>query len=372
MNNFSIRKTPNDSHVYLNLSIHNSSKTNDIKAVFQRTFDEIILKDPSQYEMSIIRFSLDGMDIPIINLRNFLQTGSTTNTELIIRFVHNSINYNLPVVWTAFGPVIDDERKYYLYDYDQLCSLMNVTFQNLTNLVNTAAPGTITLSPVISYNPEVQRFTLYAEKAAFTDGTILGVQIWFGQLLYDLFQSLPFNSYDSAGFIKLKIDRVLNPLLSTTADNSKTIGIVDNWAMLQNYNTLSQQNTCQTIVIQSDLPVVNEYLNTVGQTQGNLNTIQLPIVSDFLLDPELGFEIFKTISYLPTAEYRIIDMVNSSPLNKVLLNFFWQDKQGILHPLEISPLRTISVKILFRRKGYLSGKEPEETEDTNSKQYRRY
>jgi len=372
MNNYMLNKSVDDSHIYLNLSIHNDSKTNDIKAFFQRTFDEIILEDPSQYEMSVIRFSLDGMDIPILNLRNFLQTGSSTNTSLIIRFVYNNINYDLPVVWSPFGPTIDDERKYYLYDYDQLCSLMNTTFQNLTTLVNSAG-GSISQSPQISYNPQIQRFTLYAEKAVFSDGIIGGVQIWFQQLLYDLFQSLPFNSFSSGGFIKLKIDRVLNPLSNTTVDNSKTIGIVDNWAMIQNYNTLSQQNTAQTIVIQSDLPIINEYINSVGQSsQLGLTTIQLPIVSDFIIDPENGFEMFRTISYVPTAEYRMIDMVNSSPLNKISLNFFWQDKQGILHPLDISPLRTISVKILFRRKGYHSGKQPEYIENTNTKQLRRY
>lgn len=372
MNNYMLNKSVDDSHIYLNLSIHNDSKTNDIKAFYQRTFDEVILQDPSQYEMSVIRFALDGMDIPILNLRNFLQTGSSINTALIIRFVYLGNNYEIPVVWAPFAPTIDEERKYYLYDYDQLCTLMNTTFQNLTNIINGITPGLISQSPIIAYNPEIQRFTLYAEKAVFTDNIIGGVQIWFGQLLYDLFQSLPFNSFSAGGFIKLKIDRVLNPLSNTTVDNSKTINAIDHWAMIQNYNTLSQQNTAQSIVIQSDLPIINEYINSIGQSQAGLTTIQLPIVSDFIIDPENGYEMFKTISYSPSAEYRMIDMVNSSPLNKVSLNFYWQDKQGILHPLDISPLRTITVKILFRRKGYHAGKQPSEIENTNTKQLRRY
>jgi hypothetical protein len=363
MINTRIEKT--DSHIYVNLSINNPSDSQDLVANFDKTFDEVILPDPSEYEGSIIRFSLQGQDIPIINLRNYLQPLSTTNTILTVRLVYNSVNYDVPVIWSSFGPVVSEETKYYVYDYEQICSLINTAFATATTNANSAGAG-ILLAPQIHFDPQTERMVLYGEQARF-DNTTGNVQIWFNQVLYDLFQSLPFITYNTQGFLRLSIARVFNPNNSTTTDNTKLIGAVNTWAMIQNYPTLQQLNTARSIVITSDLPCVNEYLNTVGDTTGsNINTIQLPIISDFILATEVGYDVFTQLNYNPTAEYRIFDLVSSQPLQKVSLNFFWSDQQGVLHPLLISPKRTISCKLMFRRKGYHSGKRPDEIDSTNS------
>ena len=363
MINTRIEKT--DSHIYVNLSINNPSDSQDLVANFDKTFDEVILPDPSEYEGSIIRFSLQGQDIPIINLKNFLQPSSTTNTILTVRLVYNSVNYDVPIIWSAFGPIVSEETKYYVYDYEQICSLINTALNTATTNANSAG-ASILLSPQIHFDPQTERMVLYGEKARF-DNTTGNVQIWFNQVLYDLFQSLPFITYNTQGFLRLSITRVFRPNESTATDNSKTIAGVDTWAMIQNYPTLQQLNTARSIVITSDLPCVNEYLNTVGDTTGsNINTIQLPIVSDFILATEVGYDVFTQLNYNPTAEYRIFDLVSSQPLQKVSLNFFWSDQQGVLHPLLISPKRTISCKLMFRRKGYSSGKQPNEVDSTNS------
>jgi len=363
MINTRIEKT--DSHIYVNLSINNPSDSQDLVANFDKTFDEVILPDPSEYEGSIIRFSLQGQDIPIINLRNYLQPSSTTNTILTVRLVYNSVNYDVPVIWSSFGPIVSEETKYYVYDYEQICSLINTAFATATTNANSAGAG-ILLAPQIHFDPQTERMVLYGEQARF-DNTTGNVQIWFNQVLYDLFQSLPFITYNTQGFLRLSIARVFNPNNSTTTDNTKLIGAVNTWAMIQNYPTLQQLNTARSIVITSDLPCVNEYLNTVGDTTGsNINTIQLPIISDFILATEVGYDVFTQLNYNPTAEYRIFDLVSSQPLQKVSLNFFWSDQQGVLHPLLISPKRTISCKLMFRRKGYHSGKRPDEIDSTNS------
>jgi len=367
MMNSQIQK--DDSHVYINLSIYNPSNSQDIIANYQKTFDEVILPDPSQYEGSIIRFSLQGQDIPITNFRNYLQTGSSVNTILTVRLVYNNVIYDAPVVWSPFGPVGSEETRYYVYDYDQICSLINNAFTTATTNANLGGAG-ISLAPRIQYDPTTNRFVLYAEKSRFANNVIGGVQIWFNQVLYDLFQSLPFTTYDLNGFIRLSVDRVLNPRENTATanDNTKLIGAVNTWAMIQNYPTLQQLNTARSIVITSDLPCVNEYINSIGEVNSsNVSSIQLPIVSDFILASELGYDVFTQLNYLPTAEYRIFDLVSSSPLTKISLNFFWSDQQGVLHPLIISPKRTISCKVMFRKKGYHSGKEPDEVDMTNSR-----
>lgn len=367
---FNTKIERDDSHVYINLSIYNPSESQDLVANFQKTFDEVILPDPSQYEGSIIRFSLQGQDIPIINFRNYLKTSppSATDTILTIRLVYNNVNYDVPVIWSAFGPVVSEETKYYIYDYSQICSLINNAFVSATTLANAAGAG-ITLAPQIQYDPETTKFVLYAEKATFTNNVVGGTQIWFNQVLYDLFQALPFISYNTQGFLRLSVDRVLNPRenTATTNDNTKLIGAVNTWAMFQNYPTLLQMNTARSIVITSDLPLVQEYINTIGNDVGSINSIQLPIVSDFILSTEVGYDVFTQLNYLPTAEYRIFDLVSSQPLTRIGLNFFWSDQQGVLHPLLISPKRTISCKVMFRRKGYHSGKHPDEVDITNSR-----
>lgn len=345
----------NESHIYVNLNQYNTGLV-DEPINIQKIYSEVILPNSDDYEMSVIRFDLYGINIPIINLQNYFIGGIAPNTILDIKFVYNATEFIRPIVWQSFSTVPND---YLYYDYNHIATIFNNALNLLTVDVNTLFPGTISISPRLEYDPLTTRFALYAEKAAFTDSLANPVEIWLNGTLYDLFQNLPSIFFqDSTGvsqsYTRLKINQILNPY---GPNNSKLISTIDHWTMLQNTQSLIALNSANSIVLTSDLPIVEEYISSIGGiSSGNTSTIQYPIVSDFILDSDNGFETFSHIVYVPSAEYRMLSLTGARPIQSIKLKMFWSDSNGKLNPLLLAPKRRVNIKIMFRKKGWKSYK----------------
>ena len=54
--------------------------------------------------------------------------------------------------------------------------------------------------------------------------------------------------------------------------------------------------------------------------------------------------------YVPSAQYRLIDLISDSPLSSFDLRFFWQGVDGTLNPIYIPFNAAIEVKIAFIKK----------------------
>jgi hypothetical protein len=345
-----------ESHIYVNLNQYNTGLF-DEPINIQKIYSEVILPNSSDYEMSVIRFDLYGINIPIINLQNYFIGGVAPNTILDIKFVYNATEFIRPLIWQSFSTVPND---YLYYDYNHIATIFNNTLNLLTSDVNTAFPGTINIAPRLEYDPLTTRYALYAEKAVFTDNLVNPVEIWLNGTLYDLFQNLPSIFFqDSTGvsqsYSRLKINQILNPY--SNIDNSKIINLIDHWVMIQNTQSLNALNSANSIVLTSDLPIVEEYISSIGGISvDNTATIQYPIVSDFILDSENGYEIFNHITYIPSAQYRMLSLTGARPIQSIKLKMFWSDANGKLNPLLLAPKRRVNIKILFRRKDWQSYK----------------
>ena len=58
------------------------------------------------------------------------------------------------------------------------------------------------------------------------------------------------------------------------------------------------------------------------------------------------------VVYIPSAEYRLKDMISYMNLNRVYIIVHWKDKFGNIHPFELNPRNAASVKIMFRRNDF--------------------
>ena len=341
------------SHIYVNLNQFNNTVF-DQEINIQKIYSEVILPNANDYEMSVIRFDLYGINIPIINLRNYFVNDIPPNTILDIKFVYNGTEFIRPLVWQSFSTYPND---YYYYDYNHIATIFNNTLNLLTTDVNTAFPGTISIAPQLQYDPLTTRYALYAEKTAFTDNAVNPVEIWLNGTLYDLFQDLPLLFFQnstgvSQSFSRLKINQVLNPY--SALDNTKVISTIPHWTMIQETQSLIALNSANSIVLTSDLPIVEEYISSIGGETQNTATIQYPIVSDFVLDSPNGYELFNHIVYVPSAQYRMLSLTGSRPIQSIKLKMYWTDANGRLNPLLLAPKRRVNIKILFRKKGYYS------------------
>lgn len=345
-----------ESHIYVNLNQYNTGLI-DEPINIQKIYSEVILPNSSDYEMSVIRFDLYGINIPIINLENYFVGGVAPNTILEIKFVYNATQFIRPIVWQSFSSVPND---YLYYDYNHISTVFNNTLNLLTSDVNAAFPGTINIAPRLEYDPLTTRYAFYAEKTVFTDSLPNPVEVWLNGTLYDLFQNLPSIFFQNAtgtsqSFTRLKINQILNPY--SALDNSKIISGIDHWSMIQNTQALIALNSANSIVLTSDLPIVEEYISSIGGiSSDNTATIQYPIVSDFILDSENGYQTFNHIVYVPSAQYRMLSLSGSRPIQSIKLKMFWSDANGKLNPLLLAPKRRVNIKILFRKKGWQSYK----------------
>jgi len=343
-----------ESHIYVNLNQYNTGLF-DEPINIQKIYSEVILPNSDDYEMSVIRFDLYGINLPIINLQNYFIGGIAPTTILDIKFVYNSVEFIRPLVWVPFSTVPND---YLYYDYNHISTIFNNALNLLTADVNAAFPGTINIAPRIEYDPLTTRYAFYAEKSVFQDNLPNPVQVWLNGTLYDLFQNLPSlffvdSTAVSQSYTRLKINQVLNPY---GADNSKIISGINHWMMIQNTQSLIALNSANSIVLTSDLPIVEEYISSIGSGNDNTATIQYPIISDFVLDSQNGYEVFNHVVYIPSAEYRMLSLTGSRPIQSIKLKMFWTDANGKLNPLLLAPKRRVNIKIMFRKKGWGSGK----------------
>ena len=112
------------------------------------------------------------------------------------------------------------------------------------------------------------------------------------------------------------------------------------------------------------LPVQNTLLSKPaifnfydGVTSSNLrssgnNNVTAPVLTDFELQGATGTSSQTRIKYTPTAEYRMLDLRGTTPVNAVEVSVFWKDKYSGLHRFNLAAGCAASIKILFRRKDF--------------------
>jgi hypothetical protein len=112
------------------------------------------------------------------------------------------------------------------------------------------------------------------------------------------------------------------------------------------------------------LPVQNTLLSKPaifnfydGVTSSNLrssgnNNVTAPVLTDFELQGATGTSSQTRITYVPTAEYRMLDLRGTTPVNAVEVSVFWKDKYSGLHRFNLAAGCAASIKILFRRKDF--------------------
>jgi hypothetical protein len=122
----------------------------------------------------------------------------------------------------------------------------------------------------------------------------------------------------------------------------------------QEYPSDYRFNQLQSVIVTSNLPIRQETLpQTTGQNVFNPNNplsyiSNLPILTDFRPDVhEFGLQNSSLI-FFPTGEFRWIDLLSDSPLDRLSFEFLWQSTDQQIHELELNPGESVSLKLYFR------------------------
>lgn len=372
--------------LYYDVIMSNVSNQNvrPIPARYNEARNQAFLDNPSDYWLSILKLTADTQSLPVWrcviqpdspdpNLSVYSITLTYAGQEFQAYLQYDSQNKGIftPPPPSVNGGLQNNSTQYYdVYNYQYVPFLFNKTFKEafdgLEALVGIGVLPTIH-APVMTYDTTNKIAIIYADETAYNGASTAGsIGIYFNSATANLFSSFPLfisnlTSANGKNFelqTRLFADTNLGlypPVLST----GSTIVQYPCYTLYQEISTVQQWNPITAIVLTStSLPVipnntsgsltVNDIRNatTTIPVNNNNNTLAIPILTDYSTEG-----LYKNfLYYVPTSEYRRLQLYGSTPLTSIDLELFWRDRLGNLNPFLLSSNTTICIKMLFEKK----------------------
>lgn len=363
-------------HIYYNISITNNDTTGLTAAPridFNETRNQPFINNPSQYFMSVVRFSMDTSTLPIFACQP--QRDPVNPNELIysITMSQGAFSYQQYIVFkpqTNELPIppyplsfADSVSHYWeLYSYQWWNNLVNEAFVACTAGLNALVGGSIT-APFNIWDPSGYTAILNTDAAYFdqTPGVLATpVYIYFNTPMWVLYSSYNAKYLGTDVILGKNYELQIANQQGQNEWTDTTTGIT--WIQsYQEFPTSPLWNPVQAIVFTTALlpivpeltaaPVAFEGVPGAFVSYGN-NANLTNTLTDFEVALEKGSEYKPTINYAPQSEYRLTDLFGTSPCSAINVTIFWKDRYGVLTPVTLSAGSSCNVKIMFRRKDF--------------------
>jgi len=347
-----------------------------------------IIPDISKYDLSIVRFDAVGLkDIPIFI--PMIETGQSDPNKTVYRctmsvrisdgasgFQSFTATENLTFFPQLLGleqptpPILRPEYSneyYYVYSIDHVSKLLDKLFfevyNDLQQQIDNFANEPITLvprPPQVQFDTNTKKYKIYFDKRGYGKTTVPSgsdafFDIWFNSNLYNLVSN--FSGYFNENIVEdtkyFKFD-----FYQHLGTQYETINSIEYIVMEQENESLQLWSPAANIVFTTDLiPSLSEQVNisnlsgTSIERVGNNNDTE-NILTDIALPLDNPFDV-QNISYVPSAEYRMINLNNSAgrQLKNINFSLLWRNKyNGALVPVKLSGGSYFSVKLMFRHK----------------------
>jgi hypothetical protein len=146
----------------------------------------------------------------------------------------------------------------------------------------------------------------------------------------------------------------INPFVdfiySNTTSSVSSLIIYSQFASL--YNMVSLR---RILLTSSTLPITPEFISGVSvnpNSSSSNNTLR--VLSDFVVPSLQPGDYRSLMVYYPSAEYRLLDLVGTTPIKQIEITFYWIDNLLNIRPMTLRAGETLGVKLLFRRKAFNS------------------
>jgi len=281
-------------------------------------------------------------------------------------------------------------RYYWCSTYSHWLNVVNAAFQSAWNDLNaqflalpanTTGTSLTTKPPFMTYNPTDNLFTLYADRYGFGDNgsatanrtsagtpTDENFSLFFNSNMYGLFTNFKNTrvNLSNGRTYQIMIQNIQwQNILQVNSPPAPLASAASYWVLVQDFESNSSLwSPVESIVFttslmplvfeQSSEPVVFGASNVGAPSgvQGNFT----PIITDTSLALTAAHDWLSFFQYAPTAEYRLSNFMRSSaPLQQVQVAVFWKNRlDGQLYPLQLYNGGSVSIKMLFRRRGVVS------------------
>ena len=314
-----------EDHIYFNI---NKSSSRDAVFTFSENRVSPVLKRPSDYELTVSRFSIPALAIPIrFQVPNLFKISLEFNATRIDKFVEYVSN-------SAVNPYY--EPYYAIWYYSEISEAISNTLKYLHDQMKIAEP---TFSPtkecLMDYDSTTDLFSVYAQ-TAYADPNI---KIIFNQELTELFS---FQMYSNPTVLDPNILEYVM-LIKDNYNNSVSYG-GGGYKMTQEYSTTGLWNISRNILFETNsIPVESELL---GQSSKN---VQRQVITDFNIDRSVRSDR-SSIQYYPQGTLRWVDLNSNEELRRIDIKVSWESIDGTVYPIFLTTEDPISLKIQFRKK----------------------
>jgi len=316
----------NSDYVYYNIRIDSNTSPQG-RASFNQTRVQPILENPSEYELTIERFFIPAINIPILIFKE---------NRYSVTLSFDGADVTQPLIWipnTAYAGLYGNTIWY----FQEMLDMVNIAFKDAYDALKLLKPAiTPTNPPYITFDSETGFFIFNAEK--LYDPVVNGgetVKIYMNIELFKLFNA--FQDFEQEE-LEPKAHQII------VKDNGNNTSPTNSlyYKTYAEWNNLFAWNDLQSIVFETNsIPVIPEN----NQSQVNLTQ---QIITDF--EPIAGTNDRSAIQFYPQGELRWYSLNSTQPFYTMNLNVMWKDKQGELYPIYINETEALTVKMLFRKK----------------------
>ena len=383
-------------HIYYNITLTNNDTTNSgvFPAVtFTETRNTPILNCPEDYNMSVVRFALETVTLPVMTCQPVV--GSITAEQLIYEiqlsytaygdtpeqatYATEYVQFN-PNDTTVVSPTIpiteqDLQNPYYnIFSYNSFILMINRAISDAWTTLLPSIPAAVTsvaTLPYLSWDTGGNLAILSASTALFTNTAGNGIfKIAFNTPLFTLFSSFNSAKYNGPTREDPTVNQVWYSVIVDTGPSavvsSHVVTVGSATTTLYDYQVIQEYTTCplwtpvDSIVFTTSMlpinpelvaaPIVynnNQVFASVGTNANLTNTL-----TDFVVDLVTGTEYKPTIYYVPSGEYRLTSLFGTSPASSIQVNVYYKNRFGTLVPLTLGFGCSASIKLMFRRKDF--------------------
>jgi len=337
--------------IYYNLNLTNTTDY-PLPVEITDSRSSPVLENPSEYEMSIVRFQIDASGLPIFN--PIIPDPTFPNrTNMSITLGYNGI-YSQQYI-----EVSNLELKG-VYSYNVFLDNINYAFAQA--FLGIADPGIVaTNAPKLYLDSETSLISMYVQ-SDYLKSNPNHISIFFNRELMSKL-NFPYNNFNGvtaplgrAYEIEVKsYVELIPPVGSRFGYPFNVVNIPgDVLKLSQEFTSLNSWSDIKSLLFTTNsIPITNEFASVVFDPSQNFSSSRasLPIVTDFDINQNgpPGSNVRGIIQYVPS-EYRMKSLISTTPFNTINIAIYWQDFLGGVHPVNILTNTSVSIKIMFRKK----------------------
>ena len=368
----------NPNHIYMDIQVTNNDYLNqyaNIPLSFQERKSTTILGKANEWYMSIIRFNVSTLNIPVwiplCQMTNDVKTSIYSFSMSYKGVVHQEYLFFIPQdrsiqepPFVSGAPQNITSGYYNVFSYAYIInSLFNTTLndcwknflQKLTDAeIDLPAPNVLN-TPFYNYDPTSSEIILNVPQSNFyaEDGDC--VQLFCNTPMYNLMNSFEFLKVSTNDPNGCNYQFNIYPINTTNI-----IELDTNYIQLyQEYSSISSFGVVSSIVFVSpDLfisPTIIERNKQFGEMTTSINTNGMMNTLNIITDIDisgLNKDIYPSMSYIPQGEYRLIDLLSSDTLSNFRIDIYYKDIYQNYHQLYLNSGQDSSIKLMFRRKSF--------------------